>query len=141
MFEQIATNQVQYDEQLKLKTVGLCCDLRGLVLSFTNKSCFIMFFDWLYPKYLPLLTQALVRWADCPLLTTSVLRCVAEIVQNKSQRLMFDVSSPNGILLFREVSKLLSQYGSTLLHFYIVISLCSSDTLIELRMTTTFPKI
>jgi exportin-7 len=112
MFEQIAANQVQYDEQLKLKTVGLCCDLRGLVLSFTNKSCFIMFFDWLYPKYLPLLTQALVRWADCPLLTTSVLRCVAEIVQNKSQRLMFDVSSPNGILLFREVSKLLSQYGN-----------------------------
>ncbi|XP_063684072.1 exportin-7-like isoform X3 [Bolinopsis microptera] len=115
MFEQIATNQVQYDEQLKLKTVGLCCDLRGLVLSFTNKSCFIMFFDWLYPKYLPLLTQALVRWADCPLLTTAVLRCVAEIVQNKSQRLMFDVSSPNGILLFREVSKLLSQYGERVL--------------------------
>ena len=112
MFGQIAATQLQYnDERLKLQTVGLCCDLRGLVLSLTNKSCFSMFFDWFYPKYLPLLTQALVCWADCPILSTSVLKCIAEIVQNKSQRLMFDVSSPNGILLFRESSKLLCQYG------------------------------
>ena len=29
----------------------------------------------------------------------------------RSQRLQFDVSSPNGILLFREVSKMIVSYG------------------------------
>ena len=75
MFQQLVSNQMHFsEEQLKMQTIGLCCDLRGLVLSLTNKSCFIMFFDWLYPKYLPLLSQALSRWANCPILTSSVLK-------------------------------------------------------------------
>lgn len=40
---------------------------------------------------------------------------MAEFVLNKAQRLTFDSSSPNGILLFREVSKLLVAYGSRIL--------------------------
>jgi hypothetical protein len=35
--------------------------------------------------------------------TTPLLKFVSEFVFNKSQRLTFDSSSPNGILLFREV--------------------------------------
>jgi exportin-7 len=37
--------------------------------------------------------------------TTALLKFIAEFVLNKTQRLTFDSSSPNGILLFREVSK------------------------------------
>lgn len=37
--------------------------------------------------------------------TTALLKFMAEFVLNKTQRLTFDSSSPNGILLFREVSK------------------------------------
>lgn len=44
--------------------------------------------------------------------TIAVLKFVAELVSNKYHRLKFDISSPNGILLFREVSKLLVAYGS-----------------------------
>ena len=44
--------------------------------------------------------------------TTPLLKFMAEFVLNKSQRLTFDSSSPNGILLFREVSKLTVAYGS-----------------------------
>lgn len=40
---------------------------------------------------------------------------MAEFVLNKAQRLTFDTSSPNGILLFREVSKLLVAYGTRIL--------------------------
>lgn len=47
----------------------------------------------------------LEAWADTPEVTTAVLRFMAEFVLNKSTRLTFDSSSPNGILLFREVSK------------------------------------
>lgn len=35
----------------------------------------------------------------------AVLKFMAEFVLNKTQRLTFDSSSPNGILLFRQVSK------------------------------------
>jgi hypothetical protein len=35
--------------------------------------------------------------------TTPLLKFMAEFAFNKSQRLTFDSSSPNGILLFREV--------------------------------------
>ena len=44
-------------------------------------------------------------------MTTPILKLFAELVQNRSQRLQFDVSSPNGILLFREASKIICTYG------------------------------
>ncbi|KAH0730079.1 hypothetical protein KY289_001267 [Solanum tuberosum] len=47
--------------------------------------------------------------------TTPLLKFVAEFVLNKSQRLNFETSSPCGILLFREVSKLIVAYGSRIL--------------------------
>ena len=49
------------------------------------------------------------------LVTTPLLKFMAEFVLNKAQRLTFDSSSPNGILLFREVSKLIVAYGSRIL--------------------------
>lgn len=47
--------------------------------------------------------------------TTPILKFVAEIVLNKFQRLCFETSSANAILLFREVSKLIVVYGSRVL--------------------------
>lgn len=44
-------------------------------------------------------------------MTTALLKFVAEFVLNKTQRLTFDSSSPNGILLFREVSKVRVLWG------------------------------
>ena len=50
--------------------------------------------------------------ADTPEVTTALLKFMAEFVLNKTQRLTFDSSSPNGILLFREVSRVICTYGS-----------------------------
>jgi exportin-7 len=47
--------------------------------------------------------------------TTPLLKFMAEFALNKAQRLTFDCSSPNGILLFREVSKVIVAYGSRIL--------------------------
>ncbi len=41
-----------------------------------------------------------------------MLKFMAEFALNKTQRLTFDSSSPNGILLFREVSKVGSRLGA-----------------------------
>jgi exportin-7 len=47
--------------------------------------------------------------------TTPLLKLYAELVYNKAQRLTFDSSSPNGILLFRDASAILVAYGSRIL--------------------------
>lgn len=66
-------------------------------------------FDWLLPTHFPVIIAVLEAWADVPEVTTAVLKFMAEFVLNKTQRLTFDSSSPNGILLFREVSKVHTQ--------------------------------
>ena len=67
-----------------------------------------LLFDWLYPAHFPTLRVCLEAWADSPDVTTAMLKFMAEFALNKTQRLTFDSSSPNGILLFREVSKVSS---------------------------------
>jgi exportin-7 len=57
----------------------------------------------------------LEAFADVPAVTTPLLKFMSEFVFNKSQRLTFDSSSANGILLFREVSKVLVTYGKHVL--------------------------
>ena len=56
-----------------------------------------------------------LQTADTPEVTTALLKFMAEFVLNKTQRLTFDSSSPNGILLFREVSRVICTYGSRVL--------------------------
>jgi exportin-7 len=56
-----------------------------------------------------------MRWYQTPAVTTPLLKLVAEFVYNKAQRLTFDSSSPNGILLFRETSALIYVYGTRIL--------------------------
>lgn len=64
-----------------------------------------------YPTYSPVLHRAIEMWYHDPAVTTPVLKLFAELVVNRSQRLQFDVSSPNGVLLFREASKVMISYG------------------------------
>ena len=78
-----------------------------------SQACTGLLFDWLYPAHFPLLLRCLEAWADEPAVTTALLKLFAELVLNRSQRLVFDSSSPNGILLFREVSKVSSRHQST----------------------------
>ncbi|EXB44290.1 hypothetical protein L484_012209 [Morus notabilis] len=72
-------------ETVKYALIGLMRDLRGIAMA-TNRQ-----------------------------VTTPLLKFMSEFVLNKAQRLTFDSSSPNGILLFREVSKLIVAYGSRIL--------------------------
>lgn len=52
-----------------------------------------------------------------------MLKLFAELVQNRSQRLQFDISSPNGILLFREASKVICAYGTPINIYYYIFNL------------------
>ncbi|XP_076033625.1 ran-binding protein 16 isoform X1 [Oratosquilla oratoria] len=102
-------------EDAKKGLIGLARDLRGLAYAFNTKTSYMMLFDWIYPSYTEVLVLGVKIWSHDPQVTTPVLKLFAELVQNRSQRLQFDVSSPNGILLFREASKVICTYGSRIL--------------------------
>uniref|UniRef100_A0A8W8MGZ0 Exportin-7/Ran-binding protein 17 TPR repeats domain-containing protein n=1 Tax=Magallana gigas TaxID=29159 RepID=A0A8W8MGZ0_MAGGI len=101
----------QKEEEAKRAVVGLARDLRGVAFAFNTKTSYMMFFDWMYPlwvayypSYTPILHRAIEIWYHDSAVTTPVLKLMAELAQSRSQRLLFDVSSPNCYLLFREVS-------------------------------------
>ncbi|XP_055389487.1 ran-binding protein 16 isoform X2 [Condylostylus longicornis] len=104
------------NEEAKKAIIGLARDLRGLAFSLNSKSPYMMLFDWIYPDYTPILIRAVELWAHDPGLTTPILKLFAELVNCRSQRLQGNVSSPNGILLFKETSKLICLYGDRVLH-------------------------
>ncbi|KAF7412415.1 hypothetical protein HZH66_001311 [Vespula vulgaris] len=103
-------------EEAKKALIGVARDLRGLAYAFTTKTSYMMLFDWIYPNYTPILLHAVELWHHEPQVTTPVLKLFAELVLNRSQRLQFDASSPNGILLFREASKVICSYGNHILN-------------------------
>lgn len=76
-------------DQVKHALVGLARDIRGLAYSLNQKIPYMMFFDWIYPNYCPILIRAVEIWAHDPAVTTPVLKFFSEFVQNRSQRLVF----------------------------------------------------
>ncbi|NXD10884.1 RBP17 protein, partial [Nothocercus nigrocapillus] len=102
-------------EEAKRMLIGLARDLRGIAFALNTKTSYTMLFDWIYPAYLSVLQRAIEVWYREPACTTPILKLMAEFMQNRSQRLNFDVSSPNGILLFREASKMICTYGNQIL--------------------------
>lgn len=102
-------------DNVKYSLIGLMRDLRGIAMATNSRRTYGLLFDWLYPAHMPVLLRGISHWADTPEVTTPLLKFLAEFVLNKAQRLTFDSSSANGILLFREVSKLIVAYGSRIL--------------------------
>ncbi|KAI0562710.1 Importin-beta [Gracilaria domingensis] len=101
------------DQSVKAATIGVLRDLRGVAATVANRKTYTLFFDWLYPTHTPVLLKicSVFSEAGVPEVTNVVLKFFTELVFNKSQRIVFDSSSPNGILLFREASKVLETYG------------------------------
>ncbi|KAF9387356.1 Exportin 7 [Podila verticillata] len=103
------------EEEIRLILLGMFKDLRGFVSSITNRKQFSLFFDWFYPAYTPIVQRAIEIWPHDEL-GIAILRFWNEFASNKNSRVTFDISSPNGILLFRETSNILYTYGQNLLN-------------------------
>uniref|UniRef100_A0A2K5F7L3 Importin N-terminal domain-containing protein n=1 Tax=Aotus nancymaae TaxID=37293 RepID=A0A2K5F7L3_AOTNA len=114
-YEQFILTNSFNEQEAKRTLVGLVRDLRGIAFAFNAKTSFMMLFEWIYPSYMPILQRAIELWYHDPACTTPVLKLMAELVDSRSQRLQFDVSSPSGILLFRETSKMITMYGNRIL--------------------------
>jgi exportin-7 len=93
--------------------------------STANNKTFAFFFEWFFPKHWNRLLRMLDACWDLPQFVIPFFRFLSELVLNKSQRINFDVSSPNGLLLFKEVSKCIEIFGVLELLICRKFQLCS----------------
>lgn len=98
-------------EAARRPIIGVFRDLRGIAASLHNRRTYGMLFDLLHPQHLPLFSKVAEVWFDQPDVIISVLRFMQEFCHNKANRVNFDQSSPNGILLFRCTSDVVCAYG------------------------------
>ncbi|EGD78507.1 hypothetical protein PTSG_09205 [Salpingoeca rosetta] len=103
------------DHSAKRAILGLARDLRGLVTACVSKSSYMLMFDWIYPDRTPLFIKGVELWYDDPAVAVPCLKFMCEFVFSRNTRMSFGPSSPNGILLFRETSKMVVTYGERLL--------------------------
>jgi hypothetical protein len=76
--------------------------MRGLI---TNKH-FNLFFDWFYPSYLsPMIEGALNAFYDDDQVVHACVKLLAEMVQNRNNRIRFDTWNINGLVVFKEAAK------------------------------------
>ncbi|KAA8499665.1 Exportin-7-B [Porphyridium purpureum] len=111
---QVRNEQILQDAAVKAAVIGVARDLRGVCLATQLRKTYNLLFDWYYPTYAQAMYRALDVGAAAGAheLVTPILKFYADLAHNRPQRITFDSSSPNGILLFRETSKVLVAYGS-----------------------------
>lgn len=97
--------------EVREAVIGVCRDLRGIVQQTHNRRTFSCIFDFLYPTYFPVFVRTAEELFDHPPAMAALLKFLQELAYNKAQRVMFDQSSANGILLFRELSSVVVAYG------------------------------
>ncbi|KAI9309258.1 armadillo-type protein [Cunninghamella echinulata] len=97
---------------------GIFLDLSGFLASIQNRRYYNLFFDWFHPDYTRILLRAMEAWAPDPI-CNSLLIFFSEFVYNRAQRLNFEYSSPNGILMFRDISRIICTYGQRSLEYQI----------------------
>jgi len=101
--------------EAKVAIMGILRDLRGIAEAATNKRTYNMLFEALHPSLFIMCKRVAETWHTEPTVMTALLKFIQEFVHNKSQRIVFDQSSANGILLFRETSQIVCTYGSRIL--------------------------
>ncbi|OZJ04255.1 hypothetical protein BZG36_02466 [Bifiguratus adelaidae] len=113
IFARLATldNVASYRQEEVMRTIqGLFRDLRGFIGPISSRKTYMLFFEWFFPSKVSFIFNALEAYQAQPISIT-ILKFWAEFIHSRSQRLTFDISSPNGILLFRDTSKVLVTYA------------------------------
>jgi exportin-7 len=100
--------------EIRFSMAGFARDLRGVVFPCARKSNFTQFFEWIHPTYLGMFASAVPHLQAFPPIINAMLKFWCELVQNRSQRIAFDNTSAGGYFLYREASRMLCTYMSTL---------------------------
>lgn len=111
------TSSLGNEIQVKRIIAGISCDLRGVINTIENKVCFQMFFSWFFPDYMNLLVNCVSKYYNDSDVILPLLKLFEEISTNHSQRLNPGVTSPNGILLFKQLSRVVFCYGTQIINY------------------------
>ncbi|KAJ2798242.1 hypothetical protein H4R21_004010, partial [Coemansia helicoidea] len=101
-------------DAVRPRLIHILRDMRGFLAAVASKANYTRFFEWLYPGRIRLVQRA-VQMAGDVRVQVAALKFLAELVYNRTQRMNFDVSSATGILIFREASQAIWEYGSAIL--------------------------
>mmetsp|Transcript_42877 Transcript_42877/g.41219 ORF Transcript_42877/g.41219 Transcript_42877/m.41219 type:complete len:198 (+) Transcript_42877:1860-2453(+) len=75
----------------------------------TSKN-FALFFDWFYPEYINVINKTLNAYIEDDEIVLLIFKFLSEIVNNRCSRLRFDTWNINGLIVFKEASKIVCQY-------------------------------
>ncbi|XP_063900388.1 exportin-7-like [Zophobas morio] len=103
------------DNSVKSTVIEVARSLTGLLVVTENKEMFMCYFDYIFPHYTNVLQEAMNIWMDDVDVTFPILKFFGELVSNRKPRIEFEVTSVNGILLFRQLSQIISGFVAFLL--------------------------
>uniref|UniRef100_A0A0N4Z676 Importin N-terminal domain-containing protein n=1 Tax=Parastrongyloides trichosuri TaxID=131310 RepID=A0A0N4Z676_PARTI len=103
--------------QLKMAVISVCRDLTGISFALSKKIHFTMLFQWMHSNVFQFIQRALDLWGDCPEVVNPIMKLLMEISCNRTSRLSFEMSTRYTIVLFKEISKIVVNYGERILNF------------------------
>ena len=123
LFSRIHQNGVANRSPAQAKlVVTLARNLKGISLAANTADQYNLLFKYLVDNprnpnqcKVTLFSALADTWWNEPEVVVPVIKFIAEFAHNRSNRILFDTNSPNGILLFRESTKVLSAYGQRML--------------------------
>jgi len=104
-------------DSCKKVLMGIFRDFLGIMNACASRRSYNLIFDFIYPDYVSVILRTAEVLYDRYEVMNPLLKFFSEFVFSKGSRINFDSSSVNGILLFRESSKLLVAYGSRIISF------------------------
>jgi exportin-7 len=85
---------------------------KGIVQGMNTCKNFGLFFDWFYPEYFTCVTKTMSAFIDDDEIVILIFKFLCEMVNNRCSRLRFDAWNINGLIVFKETSKIVVQYLS-----------------------------
>ena len=89
---------------------GLCTALHGLFAACSTRTNYLHVFEWAFPDYVALLTQAVEAWWGEADVLEAVLGLFVEMSDNRSSRIFFAPTSPAGVHFFKACALVVEVY-------------------------------
>uniref|UniRef100_A0A915MF38 Exportin-7 n=1 Tax=Meloidogyne javanica TaxID=6303 RepID=A0A915MF38_MELJA len=110
------------ETQIRMAVIGFMRDLRGISASCTRKQFYLNFLLWCFSNgdsnvsnLFSVMQESIKLWIDNADVVTPILKLLAELVMNRQSRLQYDMQSCMAVVLFRNIAKVICEYGTRLL--------------------------
>src|SRR5690349_16602474 len=84
--------------------------LKGIVMGMQTSKHFALFFDWFYPSNFQIINKVLNVFLQNDDVVLMIFKFLCELLNNRCSRLRFDTWNINGLVVFKESSKIIIQF-------------------------------